>query len=30
VSPTFSPAELGLSSDVRKLGVLASFTVVAR
>lgn len=30
VSPTFSPAELGLSGDVRKLGVLASFNVVAR
>lgn len=30
VSPVFSPAELGLSADTRKLGVLASFEVVAR
>ena len=30
VSPTFSPAELGLSADPRKLGVLASFEVVPR
>ncbi len=30
VSPTFSPAELGLSADGRKLGLLVSFQVVRR
>jgi hypothetical protein len=30
VSPTFSPAELGLSGDVRQLGVLVSSQVVSR
>jgi hypothetical protein len=30
VSPVFSPAELGVSADPRKLGVLASYEVVPR
>ena len=30
VSPTFSPAALGLSADTRQLGVLASFAVLRR